>query len=183
VKTFTSQRDGLDAEGLAVRALTLATRTAFAVVGPNDDARDVAQDVVARVLERNDQLRDPEKFDAWVHRIAIREALKARRIRSRRYAAETDLDAYHDAQSGSEHDPVDAIAAAHTARAALDALGERERLAMVLRYVHDLPDSQIAKVLGCRRGTVNSLLSRARARLRAMPELESNGRSSRGGRR
>ena len=43
---------------------------------------------------------------------------------------------------------------------------------MVLRYVHDLPDSQIAAILGCRRGTVNSLISRARTRLRAMPDLQ-----------
>ena len=43
---------------------------------------------------------------------------------------------------------------------------------MGLHYVHDLSDSEIAKALGCRRGTVNSLLSRARSKLRAMLELD-----------
>jgi DNA-directed RNA polymerase specialized sigma24 family protein len=41
-----------------------------------------------------------------------------------------------------------------------------------LRYVHDLPDREIAVALGCRRGTVNALLSRARATLRETPALE-----------
>ena len=67
-----------DLDAQAVRALTLATRTAVAILGPGDPAREVAQDVAIRVLERRTQLRDPEKFDAWVHRIAVRETLRVR---------------------------------------------------------------------------------------------------------
>lgn len=122
-------------------------------------------------MERGSQLRDPDKFDAWVHRIAINETLRVQRASRERCAAETALDDSALTVAAPPHEDAEKIDAAATARLALARLGERERMAMVLRYVHDLPDSQIAAVLECRRGTVNSLLSRARERLRAMPDL------------
>lgn len=161
-----------DLDAQAVRALTLATRTAVALLGPGDPAREIAQDVAIRVLERRTQLRDPDKFDAWVHRIAIRETLRAQRGMRKRQAAEGTLDDAALELPAPARDPADQIDTATAARLALERLGERERMAMVLHYVHDLSDSQIAAVLDCRRGTVNSLLSRARTRLRAMPDLE-----------
>jgi RNA polymerase sigma-70 factor, ECF subfamily len=156
----------------AVRALTLATRTAVAILGPGEQAREVAQTVAVRVLERRSQLRDSAKFDVWVHRIAARETLRARRGQQRRYAAEDTLDDRALEVAAPMADHAAQIDSALAARAALARLGDRERMAMVLRYVHDLPDSEIAAILDCRRGTVNSLISRARARLRAMPDLE-----------
>jgi RNA polymerase sigma factor (sigma-70 family) len=132
----------------------------------------VAQNVAVRVLERRSQLRDLDKFDAWVHRIAARETLRAQRGQQRRYAAEDTLDDRALELAAPRVDHAAQIDSALAARTALARLGDRERMAMVLRYVHDLPDSQIATILDCRRGTVNSLISRARARLRAMPDLE-----------
>src|SRR5918997_85162 len=46
-------------------------------------------------------------------------------------------------------------------------LPPRQRAALTLRYVHDLDDHAIAAALGCRRGTVRSLLSRGLAALRS----------------
>jgi RNA polymerase sigma factor (sigma-70 family) len=149
----------MDDEARALRALTLATRTAVAMLGPGDDAREVAQEVATRVLEKRAQLKDSERFDAWVHTIAARETLRVRRRPAEQPWADRAIEA-----------PDRDALAQLDARAALDRLGERERLAIVLHYVHDLPDSQIAKIMGCRRGTVHSLLSRARSRLREMPE-------------
>jgi RNA polymerase sigma factor (sigma-70 family) len=162
----------LDRDTAAARALTLAKRTAVAMLGPGEDARDVAQEVAMRVVQRRSQLRDADKFDAWVHRIAVREAFRAQRDRSRRRNVEGELDARALELPGPHADPAALATADGAAHAAMAQLGDRERAAMILRYVHDLPDSQIAAILDCPRGTVNSLLSRARARLRALPELE-----------
>lgn len=49
---------------------------------------------------------------------------------------------------------------------ALSALSRRERAAIILRYYEDLPDAEIAAVLGCSRSTVRSLVHRALPRLR-----------------
>jgi RNA polymerase sigma-70 factor (ECF subfamily) len=49
----------------------------------------------------------------------------------------------------------------------LEGLPARQRAALTLRYVHDLPDAAIARALRCRHGTVRSLLSRGREAVRA----------------
>jgi RNA polymerase sigma factor (sigma-70 family) len=49
---------------------------------------------------------------------------------------------------------------------ALAALPARQRAAIVLRYVEDLSERDIAAALKCRPGTVKSMLSRARDLLR-----------------
>ncbi|HMG42223.1 MAG TPA: SigE family RNA polymerase sigma factor [Acidimicrobiales bacterium] len=51
-------------------------------------------------------------------------------------------------------------------RQALATLSPRQRAAVVLRYFEDLPEAEIARALGCRPGTVKSLLSRSLAKLK-----------------
>ena len=93
-------------------------------------------------------------LDAWLHNVAVRRALKEAKPQPRR----------RDAEARAHR-----VAAARPARRrarALDGLPPRQRAALTLRYVHDLPDAAIAKALGCRTGTVRSLLSRGREALR-----------------
>ena len=54
---------------------------------------------------------------------------------------------------------------AHRLRQALDHLTSHHREALMLRYYNDLTVPEIAKVLGCREGTIKSRLSRALSRL------------------
>ena len=49
----------------------------------------------------------------------------------------------------------------------LSRLPKAQRAALVLRYYEDLPDAEIAEILGCAVGTVRSSISRALATLRA----------------
>jgi RNA polymerase sigma factor (sigma-70 family) len=128
------------------------------VLGDSEAAADVAQEVAVTALRKTRSLRDPAALDAWLHRIAVRAALaEARRGRNRRTA---ELE--HVARRAAPLD--DDLAGA---LALLDGLPPRQRAALTLRYVHDLPDEAIAGALGCRPGTVRSLLSRGRDALRA----------------
>ena len=56
-------------------------------------------------------------------------------------------------------------------REAVQSLSDRQRIALALRYVHDLPDPEIAAALNCREGTVRSLLSRSLRTLARHPAL------------
>ena len=72
------------------------------------------------------------------------------------------------------HAPGDmaAEAAARLAvRSALGSLTARQRAVLVLRVFDDLPEAQVAQLLGCAVGTVISTLSQALARLREEPLL------------
>jgi RNA polymerase sigma factor (sigma-70 family) len=162
------------AQALAQRACGLALRTSGAILRGREEAADVAQDVAVEVLRSLPRLRDPSAFDAWVHRITVRHALAHLKRRGRTHAAETPLAllAELDEPSGTGGLERDALLATRAAlAAALAELPPRQRLALALRYVHDLSDEEIAAALECRRGTVHALLSRGREGLRRDPGL------------
>jgi RNA polymerase sigma factor (sigma-70 family) len=161
-------------EVLARRATRLALRTAAALLERREEASDVAQDVAVEVLRSLGKLRDPEAFDAWVHRITVRHAL--RRLKRRRMAREVETPLALLAEAAQpalpqDVDPDSVIAARQALATALSKLPPKQRLALVLRYVHDLSDAEIAAALGCREGTVHALLSRSRQTLRRDAQL------------
>jgi RNA polymerase sigma-70 factor (ECF subfamily) len=146
-----------DRADLAARALTVARRTALGVLGDREAAADVAQEVAVQVVAQHASLRDPAALDAWIHRIAVRAALReARRSRRRREAEQARAAREVDAVPGELDETL----------RLLRGLPARQRAALTLRYVHDLPDAEIARAIGSRPGTVRSLLSRGRAALR-----------------
>jgi RNA polymerase sigma-70 factor (sigma-E family) len=66
----------------------------------------------------------------------------------------------------SAHEPAVLDTVAIAVRDALQVLTPRQRAAIVLRYFEDLPEREIAAALGCRPGTVKSLLSRSITKLK-----------------
>ncbi len=154
-----SRPDTFSDEHVAGRALQVARRTALGVLGDAEAAADIAQDVAITAVRRAGSLRDPAALDGWVHRIAVRAALREARRAGRRRAAER---AGHDPPPPAALD--DDLAGS---LALLEGLPARQRAALTLRYVHDLPDDAIARALRCRTGTVRSLLSRGREAVRA----------------
>lgn len=162
------------ADTLARRAGNTALRTAAAACGDRDLAADIAQDVAVEVLQHLGDLRDPDRFDAWVHRIAVRRTMAVLSRRSRRLQRERPLDSLSETDEPGVFDPqVDATAIERrdAVQAAMLALPPRHRIALTLRYVHDMTEPEIADALGCRPGTAGSLLSRGRAMLRADARL------------
>jgi RNA polymerase sigma-70 factor (ECF subfamily) len=145
----------MDEAQLVEHAYRIAHRVALGVLGGASAADDVAQEVAVEAMRSRRAGRDPQRLDGWLHKVAtrtaIRHARRERRRRDRELAApvRTALD-----------DPV------QDALDLLSGLPERQRAALTLRYVLDLPDEAIARAMGCREVTVRSLLSRGRATLR-----------------
>jgi RNA polymerase sigma-70 factor (ECF subfamily) len=169
-----AEGDATAAEFLARRACRLALRTTAAILGRRDGASDIAQDVAVDVLRSVGQLRNPETFDAWVHRITVRYVMRTlRRHRvTRRSETPLELVSERDEPIAPEAvDQADVLAARAALAAGLVRLPPKQRLALALRYVHDLSDTDIATALDCRLGTVHALLSRGRAALRRDPRL------------
>ena len=145
---------------LAARALAIARSTALGVLGDHAAAEDVAQEVAIVAIQRARQLRDPAKLDAWLHKVAVRKAIDE----ARKFKPTVELQHHHEQP---QPDP-----ATSEALDLLAPLAPRQRAALTLRYVHDLPDDAIATALGCRPATVRSLLSRGREALRETLETE-----------
>lgn len=160
---------------VARRAIELALRTAAATLGTREGAADIAQDVAVDVLRDLRSLRDPARFDPWVHRITVRRTLRYLRRHGGRARLERELSELREHEQPSAWPDDDAAierwSATPALRRALAELPARQRVALALRYLAGLTDAEIAAALGCPRGTAGALLSRGRAALRDNPLL------------
>jgi RNA polymerase sigma-70 factor (ECF subfamily) len=139
---------------------TLAFRVAYGVLRQKQDAEDVAQDAFVRAHRRFSQLRDRERFRAWLVRVTFRLALDRRRSELRRNARELAADRI--VGPPTPHDT--AVTAERAARLweAIDALPEKLRLVTVLAAIEGERISDVARLIGAPEGTIKSRLFDAR---------------------
>lgn len=171
-----SAGDPSAARELVRRVGRLALPVAAGVLGGRAQAEDIVQEIVLDAMQSLTNLRDPDRFEAWVHRISVRHSRRALRARALRHGRERSIDAVEVPCAGAG--PEGALAERDELRAALMTLPVRQRTAIVLRYLHGLTDAEIARALGCRVGTAGSLLSRARATLRERLRPDEGGRQT-----
>lgn len=121
------------------------------------DPEDVVAEAMMRVLANHRRIREPEAVAGYLRRTAIN--LASNRMRSRRseQAALARLGS-HAETSELANEPADTAIAL-----AILTLPVRSRQVLVLRYWLDLPDSEIADLLGIRPATVRTHLTAARA--------------------
>lgn len=134
------------------------------MVGPGPRAQDLTQDVWVRVLRSLPRLREPARFPAWLFTLARRVVVDELRQAYRRPAID---DADPDGSPGDDTAPdlvrlLDRI----DLDRALATLEARDREAVVLFHVLDLPIDDVAAIAGTPAGTVKSRLHRARRQLR-----------------
>lgn len=130
-------------------------------VGDQAVAEELAQDTVARVCEHWVRVSQMANRRAWLNRVALNLATSW----FRRRAAERRARSRH-GPDVTAAPPVDA-ASAVAVRQAIRRLPERQRTALVLRHVVDLPVAEVADVMGCAAGTVKALTHQAITTLRS----------------
>ena len=151
-------------ETLLERYRMLLSRTAFLTTRDADTAYDLLQEALVQVWRDLPSYRPHGSFKAWMLKILLNKARKHyRRIRVETVALEEAIEAPQD--SDGPEDMMEREEEAHRLRLALERLSSNHREALVLRYYNDLTVPEIAKVLGCREGTVKARLSRALSRL------------------
>ena len=140
---------------------------ALSLCGRPDEAEDVAQDAFIRAYRALEgyppERRRELKPSAWLHRIALN--VFRNRIRGRRPQMVVLDGRLADGASGPA-ELAEAAADREQLRARLQALPERYRLAVVLRYAQDLSYAEIAEATGQPLGTVKSNVHRGLELLR-----------------
>jgi RNA polymerase sigma-70 factor (ECF subfamily) len=141
---------------------------------PNE-CEDLAQEVFLRVFRKLHTFQHESQFFTWVYRIAVNAAndllAKAGRRRLKLVDDEATLDAFGEGREGDAPDlPMQRAELAQVTRRLLDELPEKFRTVLVLREFEDLSYTEIAEVLQCRLGTVESRLFRARQKFRELLE-------------
>lgn len=136
---------------------------AHLVTGDRHQAEDIVQEVLARTHLRWPRICRMEAPEAYVRKAITREYLSWRR---RRASTETVLAELP--ERAAHDDLADAAADRDQMWQLLAGLPATQRAVLVLRFYCDLPDDQIAEVLGWARPTVRSQASRALTRLRTI---------------
>jgi RNA polymerase sigma-70 factor (sigma-E family) len=135
-------------------------RAAFLLTGSQQDAEDLVQDALVRVVGRWARVSAADDPVAYADRMLVNAFLTGRR---RRWHGEIPHADPPDAIGDGGYERVDER---DRLRRALLALPARQRAAVVLRHYEQQSEAQTATVMGCSVGTVKSLTSRGLAALR-----------------
>lgn len=138
----------------------------YRIVGNVDDAQDLTQETFIKALQRKGQLKDLEKASNWLSRIASNTALDFLR-RNRRFTF-TDVGEAEGRMSGL--DTPEQVLLRGERKLHLDGglagLTERERMAILLRDVEDMPADEVAAQMKCSMATVRSHIANARTKFK-----------------
>ena len=152
-------------DALVEARLDRTYRTARAIFGNDQDARDAVQDAWLSVWRRLPSLRDAAAFDPWLDRILVNACRSA--IRRRRGVREIPMAVSFDVKHGGPGP--DQVAEREIVERAFERLDPDKRAILVLHHVHHQPIDQIAAALGIPEGTAKWRLHAARKALaRAM---------------
>ncbi len=153
---------------LVQRHQEVAVRTAYLACGDATEAEDAAQEGFLKAYAALGRFRPDAPFRPWILRIVVNEARNRRRSAGRRtgLALRMAEDRPTDYAAPSPETAVLAAEARTDLLAALQRLGEDDRLVIGCRYLLELSEAETAAALGIPRGTVKSRLSRALGRMR-----------------
>jgi RNA polymerase sigma-70 factor (sigma-E family) len=140
-------------------------RLAYLLTGDLDQAEDLLQSAYAKVLPRWHKISTYDSPEAYIRRVMVNLRTSWwRRSRNREWSTDEIPESSWSADAPSE---TDAVVESQVLLAALRALPERQRAAVVLRHWCDLSEVETADVMKCSVGTVKSNASRGLAHLRA----------------
>ncbi|MBN2217426.1 MAG: sigma-70 family RNA polymerase sigma factor [Pirellulales bacterium] len=148
------------------------------LMGSRDQAEDLAQEVFLRVYRARKTYVPGAKFSTWLFTIANNVASNAMRTLARRHEVRPEVHASgpmganpmdHMALASSSQMPIRRLAKAETreiVRLAIESLGQRQRMAVLLSKFEGMGYADIAEVMELSPQAIKSLLARARGNLR-----------------
>jgi RNA polymerase sigma-70 factor (ECF subfamily) len=146
-------------------------RQIYRIVGNVHDAQDLTQEAFIKALQRQEQLKDEHKAAHWLSRIATNTAIDFLRRSGRvNFCEITDAP-----ESGADTPELSVLRSEQRTwlAAGMERLTPRERAALVLRDMEELPAEEVARRLDCSKATVRSHIANARTKLKKFAEKSS----------
>ena len=139
--------------------------TARLILRDDGRAEDATQEALVAAWRDLSALRDPDRFDAWLHRLLVRSCYREIRRGRHRWTIEVDVDGHEfvDTDAG----PGFNIADRDQLERGFRRLDADQRMVLVLHYYLGLTLDEAAEALGVPAGTVRSRLNRATRAMRA----------------
>jgi RNA polymerase sigma-70 factor (ECF subfamily) len=158
-------------ESLVRSRMNAIYRLDLAILGDDADAADAAQETFIAAWRNLANLRDPERFEAWLQRVSVNACRMIRRSRGRRLVREMPMAELEAAGSGLA---VPQTPDRDVLNRALVRLSHDHRAVLALHHAEGRPVKEIASVLGIPEGTAKSRLFKARAALEKALHEERN---------
>ena len=156
-------------EALVEARVGSMVRTAMAILGREDEARDAVQDTLVTAWRELASLRDPAAFDAWLTRILVNRCRRGLRTFGLTRMREIPADQVAEIDLPRTADVAGAVVDRGALERAFGRLSIDERTILVLHHLDGRPLASIAAVLKIPEGTAKSRLFKARRSLeRAM---------------
>jgi RNA polymerase sigma-70 factor, ECF subfamily len=154
-----ARRGDLDAFSHLVRAShPRLYKVAHLILRDSDRAQDAVQDALVLAWRHLRSLRDPDAWDAWLHRLTVRACYTVAR-RDRRHTL-VELHVTPDAGMATVPDAAADVAERDRLGRELGRLDIEQRAVLVLHYYLDLPLPRVAEILDIPLGTAGSRLHR-----------------------
>lgn len=134
-------------------------RTAYRILGNQEDAQDAAQEVFLRLYKYLKKFDDSRELAPWLYRMTVNACRDL--LRKRPHTEELP-----DTLPAQESAAIDLTAERRWMAAALNTLPEKERAALVLRDIEGLSTAEVADILGSTETTVRSQICRARIKIK-----------------
>jgi RNA polymerase sigma-70 factor, ECF subfamily len=154
-------------EALVQQYHGLIYHLALSMLDDPDEAEDATQETFIAAIMNLDRYRGESSLKTWLYAIALNTCRGHLRKRKARYNMRK---AWQSLQSIAFRQPTPEESALSNEmdarlRAAVDALDEKHRVAIILRYAHSMSVPEIAQTLDVSEGTVHSRLHYARKKL------------------
>jgi RNA polymerase sigma-70 factor (ECF subfamily) len=133
-----------------------------------EDAEDATMEIFMKLREKLAQFDPGRSFSAWLYKVAANHCWDMLRRRKARHDKDTENveELPLEAPEPNQLERLIEERTSEEVRKALDKLGARARMALVMRYYSDMSYDEIADALGVRRPFVGVVLLRARHELR-----------------
>ena len=143
-------------------------------LGDASTAEDMAGEVFVRMLESvRDERAWRTSLTGWLYRIAHNLVIDHYRRRGRRDEMELDERLLSDDRTGVPKQSLEVLMTHQQLHAALVYLTEEQQEVVILKFVEDLSNGEIADIMGKTEGAVKALQHRALTTLRRVLEGES----------
>ncbi len=166
--SYSTRREARILEELMARHAARAHAQARRLLGSGTDAEDAVQEAMIRLVRTAHRYDARVPFSAWLARLVHASALSYRRSRLRRGRRERVAGAAALERARAATPEAAGLDHAERVRAAVLALGERDRAAIDYAYFSGLDQRAAAAAMGIRVEALGMRLTRARARLRQM---------------
>jgi len=148
-------------------------RTCMGFLHNREDAEDLSQEIFIQVYQKLDQFQFNAEFSTWLYRISINAGLNRTRQSLtkkifRNQSAKISIERVAELM-GQESDPENILISEEQKvwlNQLLDSLPENQRKVMILSKYEDMPQKEIAQILGVSEGAVEALLQRAKSNMR-----------------